>query len=257
MPRVARKVSITKVYHIILRGNDRQDIFFEEQDYRKFLKIISITKEKYQYELYTYCLMTNHVHLVIYDKNNQLSKIMQSIEISYSSYFAKKYSKNGHLFQNRFLSKNVESQEYLYRLCRYIHQNPLKAGISSIEDYKWSSYKEFINGEKIISSELILSMFGQTKPEATENFILFHKYKSDEINEEIEYEGISKLTDEQVKEKIQELLELREISDIYMYDRETRNKKICLLKEIQGTSKIQLARVLGMNKKMLERIMNN
>ena len=133
----------------------------------------------------------------------------------------------------------------------------MKDGISSIEDYTWSSYKEFINSEKIISSELILSMFGQTKLEATENFILFHQYMSNEINEEIEYEGISKLTDEQVKEKIQKLLELREISDIYMYDRETRNKKISLLKDIQGTSKVQLARVLGMNKKMLERIMNS
>ena len=130
MPRVARKISISKVYHIILRGNDRQDIFFEEQDYRKFLKLVNNAKEKYQYEIYTYCLMTNHVHLIVYDKNNQISKIMQSMEVAYSSYFAKKYGKEGHLFQNRFLSKNVESKEYLYRLCKYIHQNPLKAGIS-------------------------------------------------------------------------------------------------------------------------------
>lgn len=256
MPRIARKCSITKVYHIILRGNDRQDIFFEEQDYRKFLKTINITKEKYKYELYAYCLMTNHVHLIIYDKNNQLSKIMQSIEISYSSYFAKKYSKNGHLFQNRFLSKNVESQGYLYRLCRYIHQNPLKAGISSVENYRWSSYKEFISNEKLINSELILSMFGQTKSEAIEQFILFHNYITDEINEEVEYEGLSKLTDEQVKKKIKKLLDLEDISEIHTYDRKTRNRKICLLKEIRGTSKIQLARILGMNKKMLERIMN-
>ena len=75
MPRMARKVSKTKVYHVILRGNDKQDIFFDEQDYKKLIKEFKNTKEKYGCELYAYCLMTNHVHLVIYDKNNILSKI--------------------------------------------------------------------------------------------------------------------------------------------------------------------------------------
>ena len=255
MPRVARKISMTKVYHIILRGNDRQDIFFEDQDYKKFLRLIIITKEKYQYEIYAYCLMTNHVHLIIYDKNSQISRIMQSIEISYSNYFAKKYDRNGHLFQNRFISKNVETENYLRRLCRYIHQNPLKAKISITEDYKWSSYNEFIYQSKIISSQLILSMFGQTKKEAVKNFIQFHNDVINEMNEEIEYEGIAKLTDEQLEEKIKRILQLKQIQEIYMLDRNTRNEKICLLKNIQGTSKVQLARVLGMNRKMLERIM--
>ena len=86
MPRIARRKSTTKVYHTILRGNDRQDIFFDEQDYKKFLKEIIKTKEKYKYELYAYCLMTNHVHLVIFDKDNMISKIMQSLAVSYSSY---------------------------------------------------------------------------------------------------------------------------------------------------------------------------
>ena len=202
MPRVARKISNTKVYHIILRGNDRQDIFYDEQDYKKFLKTMKMTKEKYQYKIYAYCLMTNHVHLVIYDKNNQISKIMQSIAISYSSYFSKKYDKEGHLFQNRFLSKNVETKEYMCRLCRYIHQNPVKSGISTIEQYKWSSYLEFIYGEKIINREWILPMFGQTQKEAIENFIIFHSYEKKTINEEVEYEIIDKLTDEQTKKKI-------------------------------------------------------
>ena len=84
MPRAARKVSSTKVYHVILRGNDKQDLFFEEEDYKKFIKEIKNTKEKYGYELYAYCLMTNHVHLIIYDKNDMLSKIMQSLEVIYS-----------------------------------------------------------------------------------------------------------------------------------------------------------------------------
>lgn len=255
LPRIARKISSTKVYHIILRGNDRQDIFWDEQDYHKFLKIIKSLKEKYQYDTYAYCLMSNHVHLVICDKNMQLSKIMQSITISYASYFTKKYNKVGHLFQNRFLSKNVETKEYLCRLCRYIHQNPLKARISTTEDYKWSSYHEFIYGEKIINSELVLSMFGPNKKEAVENFMIFHIYEASFINEEVEYECIDKITDEQVKEKIQKILNIEDVRMINSYDRKIRNEELQKLKIIKGASKAQLSRVLGMNRKILERIM--
>ena len=255
MPRVARKISSTKVYHIILRGNDRQDIFLHEQDYHKFLKIVKILKEKYQYDIFTYCLMSNHVHLVIYDKNMKLSKIIQSMEISYASYFAKKYNKVGHLFQNRFLSKNVETKEYLCGLCRYIHQNPLKAKISNTEDYKWSSYREFIYGEKIISSELVLSMFAPNKKEAIENFIIFHSYETNFINEEVEYECIDRITDEQVKKKVQKILNIENVRMINSYDRKTRNEELQKLKIIKGVSKAQLSRVLGMNRKILERIM--
>lgn len=255
MPRIARKISSTKVYHIILRGNDRQDIFLDEQDYHKFLKIVKILKEKYQYDIFTYCLMSNHVHLVVYDKNMQLSKIIQSMEISYASYFAKKYNKVGHLFQNRFLSKNVETKEYLCGLCRYIHQNPLKAKISNTEDYKWSSYKEFIYGEKIINSELVLSIFGPNKKEAIENFIIFHSYETCFINEEVEYECIDKITDEQVKKKVKKILNIEDVRSILSYDRKTRNEALQKLKIIKGVSKAQLARVLGMNRKILERIM--
>ena len=255
MPRIARKISSTKVYHIILRGNDRQDIFLDEQDYHKFLKIVKILKEKYQYDIFTYCLMSNHVHLVIYDKNIKHSKIIQSMEISYASYFAKKYNKVGHLFQNRFLSKNVETKEYLCGLCRYIHQNPLKAKISNTEDYKWSSYREFIYGEKIISSELVLSMFAPNKKEAIENFIIFHSYETNFINEEVEYECIDRITDEQVKKKVQKILNIENVRMINSYDRKTRNEELQKLKIIKGVSKAQLSRVLGMNRKILERIM--
>lgn len=170
MPRMARKASNTKVYHVILRGNDKQDIFFDEQDYKKILKEIVNTKEKYKYELYAYCLMTNHVHLVIYDKNDMLSKIIQSLAVTYSAYFSKKYEKTGHLFQNRFLSKEVETSKYLMQVCRYIHQNSLKAKISTVDKYKWSSFKEYIYGEKIISTKMLLSLFRKYQTRSNREF---------------------------------------------------------------------------------------
>lgn len=93
MPRIQRKLGYTKVYHAIIRGIDKQDIFFESKDYQYFLKILKETKEKYQYDVYAYCLMNNHVHLVIFDKKDEISKIMQTIEIRYSIYFNKKYER--------------------------------------------------------------------------------------------------------------------------------------------------------------------
>ena len=253
MPYKIRKRSMTRVYHVMLRGNDRQDIFYDNQDYMKFLKLIKITKEKYQCEIYEYCLMANHVHMIIFDCKDVLSKAIQSLAISYSLYFAKKYKKEGHLFQGRFLSKSVETRKYLFTLCRYIHQNPLKANIARTEEYKWSSYNEFLFDSKIINPNPILSMFGQTKKEARKNFIIYHNRKVNLINEEVEYEFAYRLTDEQVKEKIQQILKIENVRVFHTYDKNTRNEKLKELKIIRGTSKAQIARVLGINKKIVER----
>ena len=159
MPRMARKVSKTKVYHVIIKKNDKQNIFLDKQNYKKFIKEIVTTKEKYNYELYAYCLMTNHVHLVIYDKNDKLSKAIQSLAVSYSGFFSKKYEKVGHLFQNRFLSKEVETKEYLMQVCRYVHQNPEKAKISTTDSYQWSSFREYIYDEELVTTKMLLSLF--------------------------------------------------------------------------------------------------
>ena len=258
MPRSTRKMSNTKTYHIIIRGNDKQDIFFDKQDYNKFIKEIKRTKEKYHYQLYAYCLMTNHVHLIVYDKDNNLSKAMQSLILSYSIYFGKKYEKVGHLVQGRFLSKNVESRKYLIQLCRYIHQNPVKAKIAKVNEYKWSSYQEYINfSDKIIEYKKILSLFGNNNQEAIKNFITFHNIKNDDLSgkEKIEYEMVSKLTDQEVKERIEKILKIDNITKIKKYNLAIRNEKIRELRKLEKTSMAQIARVLGISKRIVEKAM--
>ena len=180
MPRIARMYSELKVYHIIIRGIDKQDIFLDTYDKDKFLKIIRDTKEKYNYEVYAYCLMDNHVHLIIYDKDEKISKIMQSIEIRYVSYFNLKYDRVGHLFQDRFHSKRIGDREYLKLACRYIHQNPAKAGIAKTEEYKWSSYKEYIKTPEIINNKLLLLVFSKDENVAKQEFIRFHNVNANE-----------------------------------------------------------------------------
>lgn len=254
MPRTARQKSSTKVYHVILRGNAKQDIFFEKQDYCKFIKEIYNTKEKYQYQLYAYCLMTNHVHLIIYDKKENLSKILQSLTVSYSSYWNKKQERVGHLFQNRFLSKNVENVEYLKNLCRYIHQNPSKSGIGKMEEYQWSSYQEYIKERKIIDRKQILLLFNEDEKEAINDFIEFHKWNmwQKNWNDFMEYEMVDKLSDEQAKQYLIEILELKNVQELTNYSIAKRNECLRKLKGIKGISNAQITRITGLSKRMVE-----
>ena len=132
MPRQPRKQSCSSVYHCMLRGINKQDIFFDKKDYLEFQSIIKKTKEAFFYQLYSYVLMPNHIHLEIKDKNQKLSQIIHSMATSYANYFNKKYQRVGHLFENRFRSKNVENSCYILNLVRYIHQNPVKAGLTQM-----------------------------------------------------------------------------------------------------------------------------
>lgn len=257
MPRMARQKSSTRVYHVILRGNAKQDIFLDKQDYCKFYKEICNTKEKYSYELYAYCLMTNHVHFILYDEKENFSKALQSLTVSYSSYWNKKYERVGHLFQNRFLSKNVETAEYLKNLCRYIHQNPNKSKIAKMEEYPWSSYQEYVKKAKIIDKKQILLLFNNCEQEAIQNFIQFHKTNIDQDNWDdfMEYEIVKKLDDEQAMLYLKELLELENLQELGNYSVKKRKAYLRKIKCKQGISNAQIARLTGLSAKIIERAM--
>lgn len=258
MPRLPRGKAYTKVYHVILRGNSKQDIFLDKQDYTKIIKEIYNTKEKYQYNLYVYCLMPNHIHLVIYDKNNNLSKAIQSLAVSYSSYWNKKYERVGHLFQNRFISKEVENAGYLKNLCRYIHQNPYKAGISKTEEYQWSSYKEYISKSKIVDKKQVLLLFDPTnEKEAIKQFVEFHKFyfQKEELLNFLEYELGEKLSDERANKYIADFLEIKNCQEIASFNIKKRNEYLKKIKNIKGISKEQIGRITGLSGKIVQRAM--
>ena len=248
MPRKARKVSNTKIYHIILRGNDKQDIFFEEQDYKKFIKEISNTKEKYKYELFAYCLMTNHVHLILFDKNDNLSKTIQSLSVSYSSYFSKKYDKIGHLFQNRFFSKCVETREYLIQLCRYIHQNPVKAEIcKNPKNYYFSSYNEYFKTTTFVDCNYVFAIIKK------DDFIKLHKQKVSEQCLEIEDKSKVRVTDEQAQKIIEKCSKCKNATEFQALNIKLRNKCLKKFKE-SGLSIRQISRLTGVSYYLIQKI---
>jgi len=128
MPRQAREKSEKGIYHIILRGINKQQIFEDEEDYFKFLDTIEKYKTTSGYKILAYCLMGNHIHLLLMTGKESLEKIFKRIGSSYVYWYNWKYGRAGHLFQDRFKSEPVDDEDYLFTVLKYIHQNPLKCG---------------------------------------------------------------------------------------------------------------------------------
>lgn len=131
------------IHHVINRGNNKQQIFFDDEDYNRYLRTVIKYKMKYDFNLFAFCLMRNHVHLLIKtDKKASISKIMHSITTQYSQWHNEKYNKIGHLWQGRFLSPIVSDDQYLINVMRYIEQNPVRANIvQTPHQYGFSSYQ--------------------------------------------------------------------------------------------------------------------
>ena len=255
MARITRQISSTGVYHIVLRGIEKKDIFIDPQDKRKIMEELKRTKEKYKYSIFAYCLMSNHIHLLVKDNEDNISKAIQSFAVAYSIYFNKKYDRVGHLFQNRFNSRCVEDETYLLNVQRYIHRNPEKAKIAKTEDYNWSSYKEYLYGGDLTDTSFILSIFGKNEIGAKKAFKEFNTtLKQEEMNDFVEYEIISKLTDEELKNIIEATLKINDVNDIIKYNTSIRNEMLKKLKGIRGTSASQIGRIIGLNNKTIKNI---
>lgn len=245
----------------MLRGVNQQDIFFEDKDYLVFQNIIKKTKKVYLYQLYSYVLMPNHIHLEIKDENQQLSQIIHRIATSYAIYFNNKYQRKGHLFENRFRSKSVENTYYILNLVKYIHQNPVKAGICQIEQYKWSSYLEYFGNaltkekEKIVDTEEFFTKFFSNNKEAKEDFLQFNKqiFKFRKSIELLEFEMRNKLTDEEVIYFLKEELSLSNIQEIQKYDKDKRDEIIRKIKQMKGITQKQISRIVGLNTKIIRK----
>lgn len=142
MTRQARKKSITGIYHVILKGIDGRNLFMDDSDWLIFMEKLNKAREAGEFHLHVYCLMDNHVHLLI-KEGEALGRSIKRMTVGYVQLHNNKYERSGHLFQNRFKSEAVEDDRYLMTVIRYSHQNPLKAEmVTRLEDYPWSSYQK-------------------------------------------------------------------------------------------------------------------
>ena len=144
MARISRSFIDNCCYHVYARGNEKKSIFLDEQDYSHYLTLLKKAKIKYNILLYAYCLMPNHIHLLIDAKiGKNISMFMHWVSGGYTAYFNNKYNKVGHLWQGRFKSKPLLKGQYLLNCATYIEANPLRANlVSEMSEYSWSSYRE-------------------------------------------------------------------------------------------------------------------
>ena len=152
------------LYHILSRGNEQKDIFYDDQDRLLFLATIGEMSERFEIDVFAYVLMGNHYHLLLKTNRANLSKSMQWLGVTYTRRFNLRHFRSGHLFQGRFKSIIVQNDAYLMRLSCYIHRNPLRAGIvKRLADYRWSSYKAYAYGDKAPEWLITKQIFSQFK----------------------------------------------------------------------------------------------
>jgi putative transposase len=172
MARYARRKSESGIFHIMLRGINKQSIFEDNEDRERFLNTIERYRKVSEYKIYGYCLMGNHVHLLLKEAGESISDAIKRICSSYVHWYNWKYDRCGHLFQDRYKSEPVEDEIYLLTVLRYIHQNPVKAGLTkTVQEYRWSSYNEYINRPIITDTDFIMKIFSNDKAKAEQLFI--------------------------------------------------------------------------------------
>ncbi len=246
MPREKRVQSATGIYHVVIRGIDKRYIYEEDEDKYFFIFCIKKAKVLGEFEIYAYCFMDNHVHLIIKESKETIGQIMKRITVRYVQWYNKKYGMSGHLLQNRFSSEPVETDKYLLSVIRYIHQNPIKAKIvNNLYDYKWSSYKDYINSDSnIIETQRIMDYF--TDVAEFENFMTF-------INEDdCLDENRKTISDAELKKKIGEIYP--DTNLIHRLDKDKRNELIKVIKGSTKASSRRISRVLGIGRGIIEKI---
>ena len=155
MARQPRELSDSGYMHVIVRGIGRQLLFEAEEDYAFYLGSLERYAKALEVTVCTYCLMENHVHLLLYDKEKRLPVLMKKLGVRYSWYFNQKYERTGHLFQDRYRSEMVEDDAYLLTVFRYILRNPEKAGICRASEYRWSSYTSYGDKKSFVDTGVL------------------------------------------------------------------------------------------------------
>jgi len=252
MARTARKRSQSGIYHVMLRGINKQAIFSDDEDRVKLLETLKIYKEVSKYQIFAYCLMDNHVHLLIKENEEPIGSSIRRINDSYVYWFNVKYKRIGYLFHGRFKSEIVEDDKCFLSVLRYIHQNPTSAGLAEqIGEYQWSSYLEYVGGQHILTdTDFALEMLSDNRSNAMEQFKEFMSQPND--NECLGYEEKTRLSDSEVRKCLLRK-GITNISELPQMAKSQRDEIIRVIKQIDGVSIRQISRITGLSKSLIDR----
>lgn len=243
MPREARAKSASNIYHVMLRGINRQVIFECDADRQYFMNVLQGCKDVSGFTLHAFCLMANHVHLLIEPADEPLDVIFKRIGSRYAVWYNRKYQRVGHLFQDRFRSENVETDQYFMTVLRYILQNPMKAGMESRPgNYRWSSYKAYEKGSGMITdTKYAEDLFG-----GREALIDFVQQGNDDTGmDEAQYDW--RLRDDQALEVMKRITHCSSVSDFQLLDKPSKKAYVREM-YLEKLSLGQIALLTGMPK---------
>ena len=263
MPRRPRVTSGTEIYHVMMRGINHQNIFEEPEDYYQFINILDRMRTLYDDDgnpcstnciYYAYCLMSNHFHLLIRERDEKVGNTIKRIAGAYVYYYNHKYLRDGHLFKERFKSEPVNDMAYFTTLLRYIHQNPVKAGVvEHVKDYEYSSWGEYDGTVEpvfqICNTRTVLNRIPFKDLNDWVNDLL--PDDANFLDNDLEQPRL-RLSDDQAWQQIIRITGVSNSSEFQKLDRETQRQSFIQLKE-HGASVRQLQRLTGIDRGIIQR----
>lgn len=233
----------------MLRGINKQQIFKDNDDYEKFIQILKDCKAISEFKLFAYCLMGNHVHLLIKPVKEPIEQVFKRIGSRFVYWYNIKYQRSGHLFQDRFKSEPVEDDSYFLTVLRYIHQNPVKAGICKKPcEYEYNSYNEYIKDKELIDCEFVFDMI------SVDEFVKFNNTYDNEKCLDITDEKMTlRLTDEQAQAVIYKYSKCHNVSEFQELNAKKHEKYVIKFRN-NGLSIRQISRLTGISKGMVEKM---
>ncbi|MDO4182869.1 MAG: transposase [Coriobacteriia bacterium] len=251
-----RRTSEWNIYHVINRGDGKKVIFEDSEDNMCFLDKIQEAFEACNVSLLSWCLMSNHFHLLVHGSMEAVSRAMQWAQGDYAKIFNARHGHVGHVFQRRFKSEPVHSEAYLATVVRYIHANPVQAHLcATCADYPWSSYREYVPGpmlsgycKTLCATGLVKSAFGSLA-----DFEQFHAQKSrpDECMDiDADRPEATRMTDDEARKRAEHLLGQVNLGNLAQLPKPERDAAVALLKA-DGISSRQIQRLTGIGLKLI------
>lgn len=246
MPKSARQPSSTNIYHVTARGVGKHRIFEDDRDRQRMLDSIARFKQKCGVSVIAWAFMENHFHILVRAQLADLGSFMSSLLTSYSQAFNGRHGHVGHVFQGRYHSDPVETDSYLLEVVRYIHLNPLSSGNVRPEDYRWSSYRQYLGEAGICDTSMVSRQFG-----SVEDLRSFHDCKADQAM--VYLDGYHPRIDDARAAEIAESMFGPHFSDRIVSMKKGERDRAVQRLYIAGLSGSQIVRLLGLGRNVVQR----